>query len=379
MRGAGGHIVERLSADGKKRYLVKLELEPDPSSGRRRQTSGGTFRTKREAQERLAMLIALGSQPTTKGTLAEFVRDEWLPSKAEKAAATQHQYAWASSYIVAIIGAVRLSAMTPKHVQHFNAELRKTELSPRSRQIMGKALRNALATAVKRGYLQRSPADGVPIASGERLTELNFWSATDARAFLASPLVAADRLAPCWHFMLATGLRRGEVCALRWQDVDLPGKRLTVRQAVRIDGYKTEIGPPKTRAAIRTVGLDVETIRILKDWRDVQRAEVARLGTKATLVFTEADGSMIHPQTLNGRFASITKAADMRPIGLHGLRHTHATLALEAGVPLKVVSERLGHASIQVTADTYQHVLEHLQHDAAEAISALLVAPVPTT
>jgi integrase len=374
MRGAGGHITERLAADGKRRYLVKVELDRDPSTGRRRQRSIGTYRTKREAQEALAAAIATGpAQAAAKGTLAEYLEQEWLPSKADLSAASRNQYEWAAGYMTELMGAVKLASVTPRHVQEFNAALRQKELSSRSRQIMGKALRNALAIAVKRGYIPRNPADGVPIASGERGTELNFWTADEARKFLASPAVQEDRLQPCWRFLLATGLRRGEVCALRWQDVDLPGKKLTVRQAVKIDGYKAEIGTPKTRAAIRTVGLDSATVQMLKDWRDSQLDEMALLGVKATLVFTEADGSMIHPQTLNGRFASVASKSDARAIGLHGLRHTHATLALEAGVPLKVVSERLGHASIQVTADTYQHALEHLQHDAAEAIAVLLL------
>ena len=171
---------------------------------------------------------------------------------------------------------------------------------------------------------------------------------------------------------MSTGLRRGELCALRWQDVDLSAKRITVRQAARIDGYTATIAPPKTKAAVRTVGLNAETVRVLGEWRDVQTAERSRVGVKPTLVFSEVDGTMIHPQTLALRFAAIAERADVSVIGLHGLRHAHATLALEAGVPLKVLSERLGHASIQITADTYQHALEHPQHDAAEAIGALL-------
>ncbi len=373
MRGAGGHITERLAADGKRRYLVKVELDRDPATGARRQKSIGTYRTKRDAQEALAGVISGGAtQASAKGTLGEYLRDEWLPSKADLAAQTRSQYEWAAGYMTELMGAVKLTNITPRHVQEFNTALRKKELSSRSRQVMGKALRNAMSMAVKRGYIPRNPADGVSIASGERETELNFWTADEARQFLASPAVQDDRLQPCWRFLLATGLRRGEVCALRWQDVDLPGKKLTVRQAVKIDGYKVEIGTPKTRAAIRTVGLDVETLRILAAWREVQRAEMAFVGRKASLVFTEADGSMIHPQTLNGRFSSVAARSCASAIGLHGLRHTHATLALEAGVPLKVVSERLGHASIPVTADTYQHALEHLQHDAAEAIAAIL-------
>lgn len=372
MKGPGGHIRDRVGADGKRRYAVVFELEADPATGKRRTVSGGTFRTKREAQEKLAEGIVEGPAVKAKGTLGEFLAEEWLPSKNRLAPATRLQYEWACEHITKRIGAVRLSALTPRHVQEFNEQLRVAGLSSRSQQIMGKSLRNALSMAVQRRYLQRSPADGVPIATGQRISEINFWTSREAQTFLSHPDVLADRLRPCWFFALSTGLRRGELCALRWQDVNLAGKRITVRQAARIDGYAVSVGPPKTKAAVRTVGLNAETVRVLTEWTDAQRDELARVGVKPTFVFSEADGTMIHPQTLALRFTAVSERAEMKVIGLHGLRHTHATLALEAGVPLKVLSERLGHGSIQITADTYQHATEHLQHDAAEAIGALL-------
>ena len=372
MSGPGGHIVERVGADGTKRHLVKVELEADPATGRRRQVSGGTYKTKREAQERLAALITLGRKAPVQTSLAEFLRDEWFPSKADLAPATRAQYEWAMERIVSRLGAVKLGALKARHVQELYAALRHDGLSPRSRQIVGKSLRNALAVAVRRDYLARNPADGVPVPNGDRLKEVEFWSATEAREFLAAGPVRANRLLPLWFVALSTGLRRGELAALRWRDVDLPGSKLTVRQAVQLDGYCVRVGPPKTKASIRTIGLDERAVDVLVRWHDDQQVELSAVGVSPSVVFSEPDGSIMHPQTMASRFTAIIRKAGARQIGLHGLRHTHATLALEAGVPLKIVSERLGHSSVQITADIYQHALEHMQHDAAQAIGALL-------
>lgn len=115
---------------------------------------------------------------------------------------------------------------------------------------------------------------------------------------------------------------------------------------------------------------------MLRTWRARQGDELSALRVETGLVFAQADGSMTHPQSLAGFFRKALESAGASDIGLHGLRHTHATMLLEAGVPLKVVSERLGHSSITITADIYQHVLDHMQDKAADAMRGLLsIAP----
>ncbi len=131
-------------------------------------------------------------------------------------------------------------------------------------------------------------------------------------------------------------------------------------------------GPPKTRAAVRTVAIDQATLDTLQAWRARQIDEHSLLGTEPELVITLEDGKAVHPQTLARIWDRAAEASELKPVTLHGLRHTHATLLLLAGVPLKVVSERLGHSSIQITADIYQHVLGHMQHGVAERIGYLL-------
>ena len=302
-------------------------------------------------------------------TLRSFLVEEWLPSKAEKSTATQAQYRWAADRLCAALGEAQLSGLTARQVQAFHEGLRADGLSSRSRQALGKVLRMALSDAVKRGYLVRNVADAVTLPSGERRGEIALWSREQASEFLAAR--AADRHFPIWMLALATGLRRGELCALRWIDLDLDTARLFVRQAVGLDGYETSVGKPKSRASIRTIGIDEDTIAVLRDWAIRQAVELEFVGRSSELVATRADGAALHPQTLALIFKRAFKDSGLADIGLHGLRHTHATMLLEAGVPLKVVSERLGHSSIAMTADTYQHVLDHMQDKAALAMRGL--------
>jgi integrase len=152
----------------------------------------------------------------------------------------------------------------------------------------------------------------------------------------------------------------------------LEAGRLVVRQSIALDGYAASVGRPKSRASVRTIGLDADTVGVLRSWQAMQLRELEFVGVASPLVFTAVDGSLIHPQTLALQFKRAVASSGLPDVGMHGLRHTHATMLLEAGVPLKVVSERLGHSTISITAGTYQHVLDHMQDQAADAMRGLL-------
>lgn len=366
MRGPGGHVKRRGD-----RWVAIIELERDPATGKRRQRQGGTFRTKREAQEALAEIITGQWLAPAQATLAEYLTDEWLPSKSHRAGATRQQYKWAVGHLVEGLGRAKLSRLTPKMIQDFYASLLDGGLSTTSVGTIGKVLRMALGDAVKRGIIQRSPATVVALPA-RRQTEIECWSQTEALQFLEGDAVADDRLRAVWRLALATGLRRGELVALRWTDIDWSGQRIFVRQAAALDGYEMAFGPPKSRAAVRTIAVDEATLNELRQWQARQLDEHQVLGADPTLVVTLEDGKPIHPQTLARIWERTAGASDVKPVTLHGLRHTHATLLLLAGVPLKVVSERLGHSSIQITADTYQHVMDHMQQGTAVKVGELL-------
>ncbi|QXC60648.1 site-specific integrase [Aquihabitans sp. G128] len=168
-------------------------------------------------------------------------------------------------------------------------------------------------------------------------------------------------------------MRRGEVLGLRWGDIDVDNARLSVRQALISVAYEAQISDVKTGAGRRVIDLDPGTVGVLLEWRNRRGEEQGGRKTGAEeIVFTKEDGSWIHPDLFSQSFDRAVAKLDLPRISLHDLRHTHATLLLKAGVPVKVVSERLGHANVAFTMSVYQHVLPGMQAEAAEVFAQLL-------
>jgi len=169
--------------------------------------------------------------------------------------------------------------------------------------------------------------------------------------------------------IIYTGLRRGEAIALRWRNIDLLGLELHVVETAYIIKKKFIIKEPKTLHSKRAVSLSPSLAALLRGYRKDQEAIREKMGSKLTdddFVFSWPDGRPIDPDLVTRAFHRIVSKAGLNKIRLHDLRHTHATLMLKAGVHPKVVSERLGHANIGITLDTYSHVLPGLQEAAAE-------------
>jgi integrase len=169
-----------------------------------------------------------------------------------------------------------------------------------------------------------------------------------------------------------------EMLGLRWVDVDLDRGRVAVRQTLVIAGRQVVISEPKTSRSRRSIALDPRSVAALRSWRAAQAAERLAWGagwTDSGLVFTREDGTPIHPEWLSDAFEWRIKTAGLPRIRLHDLRHTHASLGLAAGVPIKVMSERLGHTSSSFTADAYQHVTPGLEEEAAATVARLVFGP----
>jgi integrase len=172
-----------------------------------------------------------------------------------------------------------------------------------------------------------------------------------------------------------TGMRRGEVLGLRWADLDLDNGWLSVRQTLIVVDNHAQLSQPKTIRGRRQLALDPETIMVLRGHRRNQAAERLAAGpswTPSDLVFTRQDGTPLHPEYVRRLFDRHLQRAELPRIRFHDLRHTHATLALQAGVHPKVVSERLGHTTVSITLDVYSHAIPGIQQDAASTVAALV-------
>ena len=208
--------------------------------------------------------------------------------------------------------------------------------------------------------------------------EIEVLEPAESAALLAA--ARTTRMFPIIFLALATGLRRGEVLGLRWSDVDLERRTLTVAQSLEQTRAASQFKAPKTKRSRRTIALSPSLVEELQAHRARQAADRLALGMgrdPAGLVFTRIDGDPIWPDSVTKMFGRIVARARIRPITFHGLRHTHATDLLRAGVHPKIASERLGHASIAITMDTYSHAMPGLQEDAAQRIDAALRATLP--
>jgi integrase len=182
-------------------------------------------------------------------------------------------------------------------------------------------------------------------------------------------------LFPLLRLAATTGMRRGEVLGLRWRDVDLQrGVLQVVQQRVRGADALT-YGPPKTSRGRRRIDLDPATVSALREHRRRQLEDRLAFGPgyiDADLVFARADGSPLDPDVVSRSFERLARRVGLTPIRFHDLRHTHATLALAAGIHPKVVQERLGHSSVSITLDLYSHAVPAMQADAASRIAAIV-------
>jgi integrase len=359
----------------------------DPATGKRRQRSKGGFRTKREAQAALSEALAAYRAGTlvesSKLTLGAFL-DEWLPTMAGNLEPNTHEVYghYARAYVKPKLGHVRLQQLTATNLRGFYTELaasggrRGQGLKPKTVKNVHALIHRALEDAVDQGLMTRNVA-APRSARPPKLEKIErgVWAPESLRAFLAA--MAADRLAALWLLLATTGLRRSEALGLPWRAVDLEGGQLTVMQRLVTVAGKPNIRlGTKSPAGERSIALDPATVAALKAHRAQQLQERLACGEgwqDRGLVFTREDGTPLRPTQLTRMFARLAREAGLPNLTLHGLRHTYATASLRAGIPVKVVSERLGHANTAITSDLYQHVLKAMDTEAANTVARLIL------
>lgn len=291
-------------------------------------------------------------------------------------------------HVVPHIGALRLEQLTGtrltklyRHLETAGRADGQGGLSPRTVRYVHTIVHAGLRAAVRDGLVLSNAADKAdpPSAKAAASPEMTFWTAPQLATFLRHD--PQHELAMAWRLLANTGMRRGEALALRWSDVDWTAGRISVQRAVGVvktkgAGEELHFGKPKSGRA-RVVDLDPATLAALRSYR-AQRAEVAlTLAKDDALVLGTVDGAVRHPERFSRAWqTAVTRARrdlpDLPSIRLHDLRHTHATIMLGAGIPVKVVSERLGHANATITLGVYAHVMPGMQAEAANLFANLI-------
>lgn len=363
-------------------WFFVVDLAPDPTTGKRKQLKRRGFKTKREAADALADVISdtnrgLYVRPTT-GTVADYMQN-WLEGRRIdlRPSAFYGYEKVVTKRIIPGLGQKRLTDLDAATIEGWYAHLVTAggrggaPLSPKTVANTAGILSVALGDAVRLKLLRHNPATDARLPRRER-REMLAWTEAEAQAFLRA--VADHRLHPMWRLVLATGLRRGELCGLRWRDVDLDAGTLEVVET-RTVAAEVVVGAPKTKAGSRVIALDAGTVAVMHTWRRVQATERLAAGSAWTdhgLVFVDELGCPPHPETVTRWWNEALEATGSRRIRLHDARHTAATMALRAGVPLKVVTQRLGHADVAVTMRVYQHVTAQDDRVAADALGRAL-------
>jgi integrase len=377
-----GSIINR--PKGSDRWSIILDTV-DPQTGKRKRRWHAFKGTKRKAQDECARLITElksgNALEPSKTTVAQFL-GRWLDHiKTQVTPKSHERYCGiVNQNLIPVLGAVRLPKLKPAQIStvYSNALASGRRdgtggLSPRTVGHMHRVLKQALGQAVKWGELTRNPADAVdpPQVEWKPMQTYDFPQTAELiEAVRGTPLLVPTLLA------VLCGLRRGEICALRWRNVDLIAGQISVVESLEQTKAGLRIKSPKSGKG-RTVALSATVVDELRAHRVRRAQELLRLGVGLSdddRVIGHADGSIVSPIYISQLWARTVRNAKLKRIRFHDLRHTHATHLLSGNVHPKVASERLGHSKVGITLDLYSHVIPGMQEDAAAMIDSALLA-----
>lgn len=374
-----GHVRRR----GKSSWELKFEVGRDPGTGKRK-IAYHTFRgTKRDAQIKLAELVtAVGGgsyvEPN-KITVAEFVRarvDQWENASAISARTAQRYRQLVENQIAPHLGAIALQKLRPLDIESWHTTLRTSgsaaggALAARTIGHAHRVLGKALAEAVKNDMVTRNVCQ---LETAPKVAEEELTIVQDVPAFVEK---LTGRLRAPAMIALFTGMRLGEILALRWNRVDLDRKVIQVREALEhTKAHGIRFKPPKSKAGRRDITLPDVLVDVLRTHRRAQLELRLQLGTgrmpEDALLFADLNGNPLSPGSYSSAWADLAKAIGAPEVTFHALRHTHASALIDAGVDIVTISRRLGHAKPDITLRIYAHLFQKDDGKAAAAINAM--------
>jgi integrase len=360
-------------------WLVRIFLGRDAKNKRKyfNKTIHGTkkdaqkYLTAKLREKDLGVFVEPASMP-----LNEFL-DKWLDEIAvlKLREQTLIGYKWLlNRYIRPKLGSKRLSDIQSYEVQKIYNDMKKAKYSPKTIRHAHNFLSSAMKQAVKWKMLMQNPCELCELPRKVK-TEMKYFSPTEAKCFLET--ARENKHFALFQLALQTGARPGEYLGLQWKDIDFEQKVLSIKRTViEVKGGGFRFDEPKTAGSRRSIPISQGLIDMIKRHRRKQLEAKMKLGSEYQnyeLVFASEIGTPLQKKNIRDRhFKQLLKKANLPDIRLYDLRHTMATLLLCEGVNPKIVSERLGHASIVLTLDTYSHVLPTMQEDATDKLEMLL-------
>jgi len=309
-------------------------------------------------------------------TVGEYLK-RWLGDVKDTVRdSTWQRYEYAiRPHIEPALGKVKLKDLTPAQLRWFYRDRLDSGLAPASVHKLHVVMHKALKAAVEDGLIPRNVATGLKLPKITR-EEINPLTKDEARLLLDTSRASSDRLEALYVLALSTGMRQGELLALKWDDLDFERGILRVRRTLTKVGKSFTTGEPKTKKSRRVIRLTTGATDALRRHLTAQLAEIERMGSlyqPGGFVFASTTGSILDPSHLRSRsLKPLLKAAKLRPVRFHDLRHTCATLLLSQNINPKIVSEMLGHASVAITLDIYSHIMPDMQEKAVEALEKML-------
>lgn len=362
-------------------YRIKVSLGKDSVTGKYPSHYETVKGNKKDAERRLNELIHQRDNGTfvkpAKATVADHLK-QWLKDYAYPNLSPNTALGYESiisRHLFPALGAIPLTQLRPEMIQRYISDKLshgrangQGGLNARTVRHHIVCLHTALQNAIKMGMLIRNPVDAVTIPRAER-HEMRTMNESDIHIFLE--MARPTQYYAFFYTALFTGMRRSELLALRWQDIDLLLLQISVSRSLhQVRGGKIIFRQPKTEKSRRVVALTPSTAALLEEHHESQNRLRQSLGYPELidndLVFCQYDGKPFLPNTVTHNWIKLARRIGLNGIRLHDARHTHASLMLKQGVHPKIVQERLGHSSIQVTLDTYSHVAPGLQEAAAE-------------
>lgn len=365
-----------IQARGTNRWLVRVFIGTTPDG--KRNYSAETIRGTRKDAERaltrkLAELDAGTFVEPAKQTLRQHLAS-WLETAAKPKVSARTLMDYTSSlqrYVFPSLGNRRLDRVTPQDIQALYASLQERGLEANTIRLVHAPLKQALKRAVAWGLLARNPAEYV---SPPRLTRKERVTLTPEQTNRFLVVARADEWYALWCVLLLGGLRPSEAFALKWEDLE--GSKLRVQRALKKVGRSQyEPGEPKSASGRQTVDLPPTAVAALAEHRHRQAEAILAAGptyARRGFIFANAAGQPLDITKVRKRWKALLSAAGLPDLRLYDSRHTHATVLFREGTAAKLVQERLGHASITLTLDTYTHVIPGMGEAVADTLHRML-------